>query len=85
MSLISDPNALDEVVRISFSDRAAVMPLNWAGAPIAYASHCNTFNGVVLGRNVDDLAAVAGIVAETDNIWHGYMVLLRDQRIAAPP
>ena len=71
MSLISNRNALDEVVGVSFGDRASVMSLNWARAPIAYASHCDTFDGVVLAGDVDNLAAVGGTVAETGNFWHG--------------
>ncbi len=71
MPLICDLNALNEVTGISFSDRAPVMPRNWTGTPVAYASHCNTFDGVMLGFDIDNLAPVAGIVAETDNVWHG--------------
>lgn len=85
MPFISNLNALHEVAWISLRDRASVMPLNRARTPIAYASHCDTFDGVVFGGDLDDLAAVACIVAETDNVWHGEIVLLRGQRIAASP
>jgi hypothetical protein len=71
MTFISDLHALDKVTWISLGDRASVMPLNRARTPIAYASHCDTFNGVVFGGDVNNLAAVACIVAETDNVWHG--------------
>ena len=71
MPFVGDLNALDEVTRISLGDRAAVMPFNRARTPIAYSRHCDTFDGVVLGGDVDNLAAVACIVAETDNVWHG--------------
>jgi hypothetical protein len=71
MSLISDLNALDKMAGISLGDRASVMSLNWARTSIAYASHCDAFDGVVLGGDIDNLAAVASIVAETDDIWHG--------------
>ena len=71
MSFISDLNTLDEVAGISFGDCASVMPLNRARAPIAYASHCDASDGVVRGCDVDNLAAVACVVTETDNVWHG--------------
>jgi hypothetical protein len=71
MSLISDLHARDKMAGISFSDRASIMSLNWARAQIAYASHCDTFDGVALGGDIDNLAAVASIVAEADNVWHG--------------
>jgi hypothetical protein len=71
MPFISDLNASDEVTWISLGDRASVMPLNGARTPIAYASHCDTFDGVVFGGDVDNLTAVASIVAETDNVSHG--------------
>ena len=70
MPFICDPNALDEVTWISFSDRASVMPLNRARTPIANASHCDTFDGVVLGGDVDNIAAMAGRVPKTNNVWH---------------
>lgn len=71
MSLIRDLNALDKMAGIPFSDRASVMPRNRTRAPIAYTGNCDTFNGVVLGCDIDNLAAVACIVAETNNLWHG--------------
>jgi hypothetical protein len=71
MSLIRNLNALDKMAGISLGDRASVMPRNRARAPIAYTGNCDTFNGVVLGGDVDNLAAVACIVTETDNVWHG--------------
>lgn len=76
MSLIRNLNAFDKMAGISLGDRASAMPRNRARAPITYACHCDTFNGVVLGCDIDDLAAVAGIVTETDNVWHGYIVFL---------
>jgi hypothetical protein len=71
MPFISDLNALDDVTGISLGNRASVMPLDRARTPIAYASHCDTFDGVVLGGDVHNLAAVASVVSETDNVWHG--------------
>ena len=71
MSLISDLNVLDEMAGISFCDRTSGMPWNWTRAQVAYASHCDTFDGVVLAGDIDNLAAVGGTVAETDNVWHG--------------
>jgi hypothetical protein len=61
--LISNLDALDEVTGISFGDRASVMPWNWTRTPVAYTSHCNTFNGVMLGRDVDNFPPVGGSVA----------------------
>lgn len=71
MPFISNRDALDKVARIAFSDRTSVMPLNGARASIAHASHRDAFDGVALGYHIDNLAAMGGIVAEADNVWHG--------------
>lgn len=70
MSFISDLNALDEVIRISLGDRASVVPPGLGTTSIANASHRDTFDRVVFDGDVNNLAAVACIVAETDNVWH---------------
>jgi hypothetical protein len=82
MSLICYLNAFNEVIGISFRYRAPVMPWERTGTQVAYASHCNPFDGVMPGFDINNLAPVAGIVAETDNVWHGWIVSLMGQRIA---
>lgn len=58
MSFISDGDAIDDVIRISFGNGAAVVAFDRTTANIADAGDCNAVDGEVICADTLDLAAM---------------------------
>lgn len=67
---ISDLDTLDDVGRISFGNRASVVPRNRTRTSVAHAGDRDAVDCVMPGCDVNHFAAMTGEVAETNNAWH---------------
>lgn len=82
MSVISDGNAVDGVIRVAFDDRAVAMYRTGAFVP-------NTGNGYACDRKVGcgdvyDFAAVAGRGVQPDDVRHWWPFILQSVALLDP-
>lgn len=70
MAVVCDRNSLDEMVGIAFCDGAVIMAWLWARTQIADTGNWNAVDHIVICTNFHYLAAVAGGVTESDDVWH---------------
>lgn len=77
MSVVGDGNAINDVIRLSFGNGAAVMPFDGATAYIPDASDRNAVNRKMICAGTLDLTAMRRGVAKTNHISHRLTFLLR--------